>query len=448
MSYVSLGDKDKKEMLAKVGVSDLDGLFQSIPEPLRLREPLAVPGPLAETELLSYFEKTGSRNAYNAHLSFLGAGAYDHFIPSVVDSLSSRSEFVTPYTPYQPEVSQGTLQVVFEFQTLICQLTGLDIANASLYDGATAAAEAVLMAHRLKSKAKVLVGCSIHPQYRHVIRTYIQNLGVEAVEFAAGPDGRADLGDIEKKLDGATAAVVFQTPNFFGVIEDVQALSELAQRRQALSVAVVAEAASLGILEAPGKLGADIVTGEAQSFGMPLSYGGPYLGFMACAKDFVRQLPGRIAGQTVDVDGKRGFVLTLSTREQHIRRESATSNICTNQALCAVRATMFLETLGEKGLREWALQNVHKARYAQGELGRIKGVKLKFGGPVFNEFVLELGKDWAAVDKILRAKGILGGYGLAREYPELKNAVLVCVTEMRGKDEIDRLTKAVEEALR
>jgi glycine dehydrogenase subunit 1 len=448
MSYISLSDKDIKEMLDKVGVPTLDDLFQSIPAPIRLRKPLPVPGPLAEPELLSHFEKTGGRNSYDRYLSFLGAGAYDHFIPSVVDYLSSRGEFVSPYTPYQPEVSQGTLQIVFEYQTLICQLSGLDIANASLYDGATAAAEAVLMAHRVKAKTKVLVGRTLHPQYRHVIRTYIQNLGVEAVEFAYGPDGRADLGDLAKKLDGGTAAVVFQSPNFFGVVEDVKALSELAHGKQALSVAVVAEAASLGILEAPGKLGADIVTGEAQSFGMPLSYGGPYLGFMACAKDFVRQLPGRIAGQTVDVDGKRGFVLTLSTREQHIRRESATSNICSNQALCAVRATMFLETLGEKGLREWALQNVHKARYALNELGRLKGVHLRFGGPVFNEFVLELGKDWAAVETALRAAGIVGGYGLGRDYPELKNAVLVCVTEKHRKDDIDRLVKALREALR
>lgn len=448
MSYISLSENDKKEMLAKVGASSLDDLFASIPAAIRLREPLPVAGPLAEPELLAYFDEVGRRNAYGSVLSFLGAGAYDHFIPSVVDALSARGEFVTPYTPYQPEVSQGTLQVVFEYQTLVCQLTGLDIANASLYDGATAAAEAVLMAHRVKARPKVLVARTLHPQYRHVIRTYIQSLGVEAVEFGYGADGRADLADLERKLDAATAAVLFQSPNFFGVIEDVKTLSDLAHRGQALSVAVVAEAASLGVLEAPGALGADIATGEAQSFGMPLSFGGPYLGFMSCAKEFVRQLPGRIAGQTVDVDGKRGFVLTLSTREQHIRRESATSNICSNQALCALRATMFLETLGAAGLRDWALQNVHKTRYAMAALGRVKGVKLPFAGPVFNEFVLDVGRDRPSFEKDLRAKGVLAGYPLGRDYPELENAVLVCVTETRRKDDIDRLARAVEEAVR
>jgi glycine dehydrogenase subunit 1 len=448
MSYISLSENDKREMLARVGVSTLDDLFQSIPEAVRLRGPLAVPGPLAEAELLAYFEAAGGRNACNGYLSFLGAGAYDHFIPSVVDYLSARGEFVTPYTPYQPEVSQGTLQVIFEFQTLICQLTGLDIANASLYDGASGAAEAVLMAHRVKARNKVLIARSLHPQYRQVIRTYIRNLGVEAVEFGYGLDGRADPADLAKKLDDATAAVVFQSPNFFGVVEDIRALSDLARAKQALSVAVVAEAASLGVLEAPGALGADIATGEAQSFGMPLSYGGPYLGFMACRKDFVRQLPGRIAGQTVDIDGRRGFVLTLSTREQHIRRENATSNICTNQALCALRATMFLETLGAAGLREWALQNVHKARYARGEFARLKGVEARFGGPVFNEFVLDFGKKWPSVDKALRGQGILAGYALGRDYPELGNALLVCVTEARRREDIDRLVRAVREALR
>jgi glycine dehydrogenase subunit 1 len=448
MSYIALSDKDKTEMLAKVGVSSLDDLFASIPAAIRLSGPLPVPGPLAEPELLSYFDELGRRNAYGAVLSFLGAGAYDHFIPSVVDALSARGEFVTPYTPYQPEVSQGTLQVIFEYQTLICQLTGLDIANASLYDGATAAAEAVLMAHRVKARPKVLVARTLHPQYRHVIRTYVQSLGVDAVEFGYGPDGRADLADLERKIDAATAAVLYQSPNFFGVIEDVKALSDLARRGQALSVAVVAEAASLGILEAPGAQGADIATGEAQSFGMSLSFGGPYLGFMACAKDFVRQLPGRIAGQTVDVDGTRGFVLTLSTREQHIRRETATSNICSNQALCAVRATMFLETLGAAGVRDWALQNVHKARYAMGELGRVKGATLPFAGPVFNEFVVDFGAKWAPLEKSLRGQGVLAGYPLGKDYPELANAVLVCVTETKRKEDLDRLVRAVKEGLR
>ena len=448
MSYIALSDQDKKEMLARIGVSSVDELFGCLPDEIKLKRKLNLREALTEPELLRRFEELSAKNSYVDHLSFLGAGIYRHFIPTVVDSLSSRGEFLTPYTPYQPEISQGTLQVIFEYQTLICQLTGLDIANASLYDGATAAAEAVLMAHRIKARPKVLVARTLHPQYRHVVRTYIQSLGVEAVEFGYGQDGRADLADLEKKTDAGTAAVLFQSPNVFGVVEDVRSLSDLAHRGQALSVAVVAEAASLGILEAPGVLGADIATGEAQSFGMPLSYGGPGLGFMACAKEFVRQLPGRIAGQTVDVDGKRGFVLTLSTREQHIRRENATSNICSNQALCAVRATMFLETLGAAGLRDWALQNVHKTRYARDEFSRVKGVELRFGGPVFNEFVVDFGKNGPSVGKALRAKGILAGYPLGRDYPELKEAVLVCVTETRRREDIDRLVQAVKEALR
>jgi glycine dehydrogenase subunit 1 len=364
-----------------------------------------------------------------------------------VDYLSSRGEFVSPYTPYQPEVSQGTLQAIFEFQTLVCLLTGLDIANASLYDGSTGAAEAVLMAQRITGRNKVVLARSLHPQYREVVATYVKNLGLEIVEAGFGPDGRVDKAGLGRVVDDRTAAIVSQSPNFFGVVEDVQALSEAAHAVKALSVAVVAEAASLGLLEAPGRLGADIVTGEAQSLGIPVSFGGPYLGFMACRKDFLRQMPGRIAGQTVDKDGRRGFVLTLSTREQHIRRERATSNICTNQALCALRATMFMETLGKQGLRELAWQNAQKAAYAAGVLGAVPGVKKRFTGPVFNEFVVELPKPWAAVDAGLRARGIIGGFGLEPAYPELKNAVLVAVTELRTKDQIDTLAGALREVL-
>jgi len=447
MSYLSLSDNDRKEMLARAGVGSVEDLFCCIPEAVRLKRPLDLPAPRSEIELVRTIEAIGRKNAFAGHLSFLGGGAYDHFIPTVVDYLSSRGEFVSPYTPYQPEVSQGTLQVIFEFQTLVCQLTGLDIANASLYDGSTGAAEAVLMAQRVTNRNKVLLARSLHPQYREVVRTYIKNLGLEAVEVGYGPDGRVDKNALGRLLDESISAVVFQSPNFFGVIEDVQALSEAAHARKALSVAVIAEALSLGLLEAPGKLGADIVTGEAQSFGIPQSFGGPYLGFMACNKEFLRQLPGRIAGQTVDKDGRRGFVLTLSTREQHIRRERATSNICTNQALCALRATIFMETLGKQGLREMAWQNAQKAAYAADMLGAVRGVKKRFTGPVFNEFVVKLPKPWPAVDTALRTKGIVGGYGLEPAYPDLKNAVLVAVTELRTKDEIDRLVRALEEVV-
>jgi len=447
MSYLSLSDKDKKEMLARTGAGSIADLFCCIPEAVRLDRPLDLPAAQSELELVRTIDGIGRKNAYAGHLSFLGGGAYDHFIPTVVDYLSSRGEFVSPYTPYQPEVSQGTLQIIFEYQTLVCQLTGLDIANASLYDGSTGAAEAVLMAQRVTNRNKVVVAASLHPQYREVVRTYIKNLGVEAVEIGAGADGRIDREALARALDDQTAAVVYQTPNFFGVIEDVQALSEAAHAVKALSVAVVAEALSLGLLEAPGKLGADIVTGEGQSLGLPPSFGGPYLGFMACKKEFLRQMPGRIAGQTVDKEGRRGFVLTLSTREQHIRRERATSNICTNQALCALRATIFMETLGKQGLREMAWQNAQKAAYAADRLSAVPGVKKKFTGPVFNEFVLELPRPWAAVDAGLRAKGIVGGYGLEADYPGIGNAALVCVTELRTKDEIDRLVRALQEVV-
>jgi glycine cleavage system P protein (glycine dehydrogenase) subunit 1 len=447
MSYLSLSDKDIKEMLARVGVGSVEDLFGCIPDAIRLKRPLDLPPARSELELVRAVEAIGAKNASAGRLSFLGGGAYEHFIPTVVDYLSSRGEFVSPYTPYQPEVSQGTLQIIFEFQTLIGQLAGLDIANASLYDGSTGTAEAVLMAQRVTGRNKVIVARSIHPQFREVVRTYIKNLGVEAVEVGYGPDGRIDEDALGRLLDDATAAVVYQSPNFFGVIEDVQALSEAAHGRKALSIAVVAEALSLGLLEAPGRLGADIVTGEAQSFGLPVSFGGPYLGFMACKKEFLRQMPGRIAGETVDKEGRRGFVLTLSTREQHIRRERATSNICTNQALCALRATIFMETLGKQGLRELAWQNAQKAAYATDRLAAVPGVKRKLTGPVFNEFALELPKPWPAVDAALKAKGLIGGYGLGAEYPELGNAVLVAVTELRTKDEIDRLARTLREVL-
>lgn len=447
MSYLSLSDKDKKEMLARTGVGSVDELFCCIPESVRLRRLLDLPPAQSELELVRTVDAIGRKNAGVGLLSFLGGGAYDHFIPTVVDYLSSRGEFVSPYTPYQPEVSQGTLQIIFEFQTLVCQLTGLDIANASLYDGSTGAAEAVLMAQRVTGRNKVVLAGSLHPQYRAVVRTYIKNLGIEAVEVGFGPDGRIDRTELGRLVDDRTAAVVYQSPNFFGVIEDVKALSDAAHAAKAMSVAVVAEALSLGLLEAPGSLGADIVTGEAQSLGLPLSFGGPYLGFMACRKEFLRQMPGRITGQTVDKEGRRGFVLTLSTREQHIRRERATSNICTNQALCALRATIFMETLGKKGLREMAWQNAQKAAYAADRLGAVPGVTKRFSGPVFNEFVINLPKPWAAVDAGLREKGLLGGFGLGSEYPGLENAVLVAVTELRTKDQIDTLARALREVL-
>ncbi|MDH7511759.1 MAG: aminomethyl-transferring glycine dehydrogenase subunit GcvPA [Clostridiales bacterium] len=448
MSYVSLSEKEKKEMMATLGINSLDDLFCCLPAEVQLKRRLEIPAALTEPELVSSFEKIGRKNAAPGMLSFLGAGAYPHVIPHVVDYLSSRGEFVSPYTPYQPEASQGTLQVIFEYQTLICQLTDMDISNASLYDGASAAAEAMLMAHRVSGKSKVLIARTVHPQYKEVIRTYIKNLGLRAEEVAFTESGRLDPEDLTRKIDTETATVLCQSPNFMGVIEDLDKIGAIVHNSQALFVVAVAEPASLGLLKPPGACGADIVTGEGQSFGIPLSFGGPTLGFMACRKDFLRQFPGRIASQTKDVDGNRGFVLTLSTREQHIRREKATSNICTNQAWCALRATIFLETLGPAGLCELAIQNVHKANYAMVKLSGLKGVRKKFSGPVFNEFVCEFDGGWERVDEHLKSKGILGGLRLAPLYPELKDCALLCVTEVHTREEIDHLVGFVAEVLR
>lgn len=447
MSYTSLSDKDKKEILAKIGVSSPDELFHTIPEGIKLKRKLKVPSALTEPELISHFKRITRQNSYGNFLSFLGAGIYPHVIPYVVDYLSSRGEFVTPYTPYQPEISQGTLQIIFEYQTLICQLTGMDIANASLYDGASGAAEAVLMAHRLKRKSKVLLARTLHPQYREVIRTYSKNLGIKIEEVGYTDTGEIDFEDLKGKLDAETMAVVSQSPNFLGIIEDQKKISEFVHSQEALFITVVTEAVSLGILESPGKLGADIVTGEAQSFGIPLSYGGPCLGFMACSEEFIRQLPGRISGRTNDLDGKDGFALTLSTREQHIRRERATSNICTNQALCALRATIFLEAMGSEGLRELARQNIHKANYALEKLSQIKGIKRKFSGHSFNEFVLEFLGNLTEVEDFFRGKGIVGGLSLQEFYPELKGCILICVTELHKKEDIDRLASVLRDAV-
>ncbi len=448
MSYIALSDQDKKEMLARVGASSLDDLFCCIPEGSRLRRDLDLPAAMSEPELLRHMEAVAGRTTYGKYRSFLGGGAYHHFIPAVVDSLSSRTEFVTPYTPYQPEVSQGTLQVIFEYQTLICRLTGMDIGNASLYDGASAAAEAALMAQRLTHRGRILVARSLHPQYRETVRSLTQNLGLAVEEVGFGDCGGLKSAELREKMGPDVCGLIVQSPNFFGVVEDLAGLSAIVHGHKALMIVSVAEGISLGILEAPGKLGADIVCGEAQSFGLTPSFGGPGLGFMGCRKEFLRQLPGRICGLTKDVDGKRGFVLTLSTREQHIRREKATSNICTNQGWCLLRATIYLETVGKTGLREIAVQNVQKSAYAAGRLAAIRGVKLRFSGKTFNEFVLELPRDAAPVAKALQAKGMLPGLELAPFYPELPKTLLVCITEVQTREGIDQLAAALEEVLR
>lgn len=448
MSYISLSAKEIQEMLAKLGLSSLEELFNSVSAEVRLNSDLKIPKAHTETELMKYFQNLSSKNAAIEYTSFLGAGAYDHTIPAIVDYLSSRGEFISPYTPYQPEVSQGTLQIIFEFQTLICQLTGMDVANASLYDGASAAAEAVLMAHRLQKKPKVLISASAHPEYKKVVNTYVKNMEIQIEEVPFTKAGTLDLDHLRDKMDGNVSAILCQSPNFLGVVEDIKKVSTIAHEFKALSVILIAEPLSLGILQPPGELQADIVAGEGQSLGIPVSFGGPHIGFMACSMDYVRQFPGRIAGQTKDQEGRRGFVLTLSTREQHIRRERATSNICTNQAWCALRTTIFLEALGKKGLREMAFQNIQKAKYALDILSEIKGVKQKFSSKFFNEFVVEFEKPWEDIAKHLLDNNIIGGLSLEKYYPELKNCALFCITEKHTKPEIEELRDLIRNSMK
>src|SRR5687768_3430485 len=384
--YISNAGDDIREMLATIGVDSIDRLFDTIPADVQLKELLDIPGPWSEIESRRWFRELASRNKTAAdHVSFLGGGAYAHYQPSCVDHLIQRAEFLTAYTPYQPEVSQGTLQSIFEYQTHQCLLTGLDVANASMYDGSTALCEAVLLAERLsKGKKKVALAKSIHPHYLQTVRTYIQNLGIEIVEIPWGADGRIDLDALRSSCDGAFAIAV-QSPNFFGVIEDYDAVGVTAG--EITKIAVVAEATSLGILTPPGEHGFDICVGEGQAWGIPTQFGGPYVGFMVVRDALKRHMPGRLVGETVDVDGKRAYVLTLAAREQHIRRGKATSNICTNQALIALAANMYLSLLGKEGLREVALQCAQKAAYLRKKLQAISSIELPFSGPVYNEFV-------------------------------------------------------------
>ncbi|MGH9772079.1 MAG: aminomethyl-transferring glycine dehydrogenase subunit GcvPA, partial [Candidatus Acidiferrales bacterium] len=400
--------------------------------------PLPLPGPLSEMEIIRYFQERAAENA-RGYTSFLGAGVYQHVRSVVTDALIQRGEFLTSYTPYQAEISQGTLTAIFEFQTLMSQLTGQEVANASMYDGSTALTEAVLMAERLTGRRRVLVARSVHPEYRQVLRTYAKNLGLEVEEIGYGKSGQLDSTALAKER--LAAAVVVQSPNFFGILEDVPALADTAHEAGALLVTCVAEATSLGIVRPPAE--ADIVALEGQAFGIPPSYGGPFVGVIATREKFVRQMPGRLAGQTTDGEGRRGFVLTLATREQHIRREKATSNICTNEALYALAATIHLCLLGKEGLRELALQNLAKARFAQAELEKIPGVRRVFSGRTFNEFVLEFPRSVKLINAALLREKIVGPFVLGTHYPELTKRGLVCVTETMPRGEIERLAAAI-----
>jgi glycine dehydrogenase subunit 1 len=445
--YIPNAEADVREMLDVIGVDSVDRLFDSIPAEVKLKAPLDIPGPWSELESRRWFKSLANHNVTSySNLSFLGAGAYTHYQPACIDQLLLRAEFLTAYTPYQPEVSQGTLQSIFEYQTHQCLLTGLDVANASLYDGSTAFVEGVLLAERsTKGRNRVVVAKSIHPHYLQTLRTYVQNLDVQIVEVGFGEDGRIDSGALRAACDDRTFAVAVQSPNFFGVLEDYDAIAAVADSVQALKVAVIAEATSLGIVSPPGEHGFDIAVGEGQAWGVPTQFGGPYVGFMVVREALKRNMPGRLVGETVDVDGHRAYVLTLATREQHIRRGKATSNICTNQALIALAANMYLSLLGKHGLREVAQQCLYKSEYLKKKL---RGVELPFSGPTYNEFTVRSSRPAAEVLDALAKKQILGGVPLARFFPDRPNDFLVAVTEVHTREHLDYFADALAEVAR
>jgi len=440
MRYLPASEEDIRQMLGAIGASSVEDLLASIPKEARLQAPLDLPEAVAEPVLRERYVTRSVRNSSpTCRPCFLGAGAYDHYSPAPIDQLLLRAEFFTAYTPYQPEMAQGTLQAIFEFQTMMADLTGMDVSNASLYDGASATAEAALMAHRIHKGKTVLVARSIHPAYREVLRTYTKHLGFKIQEVPFGPDGRVDLGALKAALSPDVCLVLVGDPNFFGVVEDLQAVAaSLEGAKRPLLGAVVSEVLSLAMLEPPGARGADLVCGEARSFGLSLGFGGPYLGFITTKQAHMRQLPGRLCGETVDQEGRRGFVLTLTTREQHIRREKATSNICTNEGLCMLAATIYLASMGRKGLSDLAVQNLSKAEYLKGAL-KAKGIGPLFTGPTFNEFAVKLPVDPAKANEAAFKSDLLGGYDLSKDYPELAGGYLLAATERVSKLACDRL---------
>ena len=445
MRYLPKSPAEREQMLAEIGVSSIDELFSVIPEEYRLTRDLDVPRQQAESEIIAYFNEEAAKNIIG-YASFLGGGAYRHYRPIIIDSLVQRGEFLTSYTPYQAEITQGTLQAIFEFQTMIAELTGMDVANASMYDGSTGAAEAVLMAMRITGRSKAVVARTVHPEYREVLATYLRHRDMATSEVKYEKNGRIDLAELEASVTEETAAVLVQSPNFFGTIEDIPAIAEIAHKKGALLIVSIAEGVSLGIVRPPVE--ADIVSIEAQSFGVALSYGGPYVGVLATKEKYLRQIPGRLVGQTTDSNGNRGFVLTLSTREQHIRREKATSNICTNQALVALMATIFLTVYGKEGIRELAYHNMAKAAFAAETFKLQSGVKLLFeGAPRFHEFVIDTAEVPALWSQRLLNEKIVGGIELKKWYPELGNATLWCTTEPIKRRDIEAAAKVLAAGL-
>ena len=449
MRYLPKSPQDRVEMLAAINdvsgdVATIDDLFSSIPAEYQLKRDLEIPRQHGESEIIERFRAYAENNA-NGYASFLGAGVYKHYKPVIIDSLVQRGEFLTSYTPYQPEIAQGTLQAMFEFQTMICELTGMEIANASMYDGSTGAAEAIMMAVRVTGRNAAVIARTVHPEYREVIATYATHQEIPCVEVGYASNGRVDMAALAAAITSDTACVLIQSPNFFGTIEDVAAIAELAHGKGALLIVSIAEAISLGIVAPPKE--ADIVSLEAQSYGVSLGYGGPYCGVIACKEKFLRQMPGRLIGETKDVNGKRGYVLTLSTREQHIRREKATSNICTNQALVALMTTIFLTVYGKEGMRELAIQNLAKADYLRSVLSD-KGKVLFDGAPRFHEFVLDTKQSVETINDGLLQEKIIGGLALSRWYPELgAGAALWCATEVTKRADMDAAAGAFPSAV-
>jgi len=437
--YLPMTEQDQKEMLKSVGVSSIDELFADIPAAIRFKREYNLKPAVGETDLLKEMSGLANQNAnLRAYASFLGAGVYDHYMPIMVDHMLLRSEFYTAYTPYQPEISQGELQAIFEFQSMICELTGMAIANSSMYDGGTAIAEAAMLSAEHTRRKKILVSEAVHPEAREILQTYAKGQNLNVVEVST-QDGVTDLVELENLLDQDTACVITQYPNFFGKIEDLAALEKLMHQQKALFV-VSANPLALGVLEPPGNFGADIVIGDVQVFGIPTAFGGPHCGYFAVTEKLMRKIPGRLVGQTVDEDGKRGFVLTLQAREQHIRRDKATSNICSNQALVALAASITMTALGKEGVGEIAHRNMQHAHFAKQMLAQA-GLEVVFPGPSFNEFIVKLPINVNVANEQLLAKGMIGGFNLESAYPELKNCMLVCVTEMRTRAEIENFAK-------
>ena len=442
--YIPNTEEDQKEMLKEIGAESIEALFCAIPQNLRLKTDLNLPSSLSEMELVNELKGLCGKNAHlDEYVSFLGAGSYDHFIPALVDHLSGRSEFYTSYTPYQAEASQGILQATYEYQGLICQLFKMDVCNASLYDGATALAEAAILAHKVNHRSKVLVVKSVHPESRQVLVAYIKKtLGLSIIEIDC-QNGVTDLTKLKEKISNDTSCVIVQNPNFFGCLEEVNEIEEIIHQAGSIYIVSV-DPVSLGLLVPPGEYNADIAVGEGQVLGNELNFGGPYLGIFTCKREFLRKIPGRIVGETTDKEGRRGFVLTLQTREQHIRRERATSNICTNQALNALRAAVYLSTLGEKGLAKVAELCLQKSHYAARRIYQIPGFEPTFTSPFFKEFAVKCPISPRKINKLLWDNKILGGFELSRSYPQLENSLLFCVTERRTRGDIDRLIRLLE----